>query len=76
MWSISKSKDEVNLTGGYNGQEKWTTHDGQFIPMYFLILKPGHSMRSLHPGLDNQYKLMLTLFIIGCLGVTETQWFR
>ena len=30
----------------------------------------------LHPGLDNQYKLMFTLFIIGWLQVSDTQWLR
>ena len=26
------------------------------------------------PGLDNQYKLVFTVFAIGCLDVSETQW--
>ena len=30
----------------------------------------------MHPGLCNQYKLVFTLFIIGCLDVSDTQWLR
>ena len=28
------------------------------------------------PGLDDRNKLVLAHFIIGCLGVCETQWLR
>ena len=31
-------------------------------------------IRPLHPGLDNQYTLVFTLFMIGCLDVIDTQW--
>ena len=30
-------------------------------------------MWPLHPGLDNQYKLMFTVFTNGCLDVSDTE---
>ena len=31
-------------------------------------------MWPLHPGFDNQYKMVFTLFIIGCSDVSNKQW--
>ena len=37
----------------------------------FCMVEQGHGIWLLHP--DSQYKLVFTLFIIGCLDVSDTQ---
>ena len=40
------------------------------------IVKSRRSIWPLHSVLHNLYKLVCALFIIGCLGVSDTQWLR
>ena len=45
--------------------------------MFKVITKYDEHMRHYsHPGIDNQYKLVLTLYIIRCLHVSETLLLR